>query len=192
MSVPPVAPSSFTSSAPAARPEFNKKIVIDWTEITEYAGLKPDSVVQCTWCKSKDLPPIDIDVLIAEGVQLCERKFEGKSPFSLTFKTAVRLVLEWILNSDTDEEGCKVLHYGSECLHDAVIIALSSADTPDYASLSAVPKGKFGKAEENHVQRLLGAIIHLLKDQRLIADYGRINGCYYVQLKQVQEEGKRS
>ena len=102
-------------------------------------------------------------------------------------------MLDWIRNTVPDKEGFAKLNFNRNgfCLHDELIVALSCADTPESASLSAVPKGKFGTASEDHVNRLLGAIIHFLYDQRLIAGYGQSGSSYYVQLKQVQEEGKK-
>jgi len=154
----------------------------DWDGIkagTNWYGFTPNEVGYADWLRDKKLPAVDVDQLMQFGFDLENSKFKGEPPLKFTFKCAVQVVLnhiETLKKKYPEAEHYSLLH--SQGMQYDLLMMLTNIDNLHIDNMPEPPRYKWpvcsaGRNDQNY---WLGAIIHLLYEQKQITEYGR-KGC---------------
>jgi len=161
---------------------------LDWDGIkpgTNWYGFTPDEEGLGDWLCNTSLPVVDVNQLLRSGVDLETSKFEGKPPLKFTFKCAVQVVLKQIefLKRNPTEDNLHSLYYPAGKMQDRLLTMLTNIDNLHTENMPAPPiLSRRSYATKSDQKFWLGAIIHLLYEQKQITEYGRHGGNWWVKL----------
>ena len=125
------------------------------------------------------MAPVKVDDLIKNRINLREHRLPpGNPPIILTFGSAVQFMKNWI-NELRDKHDDQILplvaHFPLNDAHADIYDALESQEIPHHDWLSTPPQNEFQRmpAHPSELRFLVGAILHMLYEERFIKDYGK-------------------
>jgi hypothetical protein len=158
-------------------------VPFDVASLEECYGIKPDDVGTATWARDEDMPVVEVEKLLALPIDLYHSTFKGRPPISFTFRTAVKLIMDYIESAKKHAERCVVLPLStSDAIMADLMIALTNIDTARPDLVPEPPRYPYPvcSASQTDGQFWLGAILALLFEKGVITEYGRKGAQYWV------------